>query len=234
VLRAARAQEDATGTSLRVARTDYLPSLSASVGWRGDVAQAASIDGLVGPQMEQAERNYQACLDENQMRAAAGLPPRSCSAPLPEPQVRDQLLAQNSGFPFGWDGQPLSASLSISLPIFTGLNRQQRVEEARVSLQDARHAVRSEELRVQADAETLLRNVTAFWRTARLQARVRETAGEELRLAQERYRSGLATSVEVTDAQTSLSEAERAEIAAIYDYHQSLAALEALVGTSLR
>jgi outer membrane protein len=40
--------------------------------------------------------------------------------------------------------------------------------------------------------------------------------------------------VEVTDAQTSLSEAERAEIAAIYDYHQSLAALEALVGTSLR
>jgi DNA-binding NtrC family response regulator len=180
VLRAARAQEDATGTTLRVARTDYLPSLSASVGWRGDVAQAASIDPLVGPQMEQAERNYQACLDENQMRAAAGLPPRSCTAPLPEPQVRDQLLAQNSGFPFGWDGQPLSASLSISLPLFTGLNRQQRVEEARVSLQDARHAVRSEELRVQADAETLLRNVVAFWRTAQLQARVRETAGEEL------------------------------------------------------
>jgi outer membrane protein len=234
VLRAARAQEDATGTTLRVARTDYLPSLSASVGWRGDVAQAASIDPLVGPQMEQAQRNYQACLDENQMRAAAGLPPRSCTAPLPEPQVRDQLLAQNSGFPFGWEGQPLSASLSISLPLFTGLNRQQRVEEARVSLQDARHAVRSEELSVQADAETLLRNVTAFYRTARLQARVRETAGEELRLAQERYRSGLATSVEVTDAQTSLSEAERAEIAAVYDYHQSLAALEALAGTPLR
>ena len=84
------------------------------------------------------------------------------------------------------------------------------------------------------NAERILALLPAFWRTARLQARVRETAGEELRLAQERYRSGLATSVEVTDAQTSLSEAERAEIAAIYDYHQSLAALEALVGNSLR
>jgi outer membrane protein TolC len=41
-------------------------------------------------------------------------------------------------------------------------------------------------------------------------------------------------SVEVTDAQTNLSEAERAEITAVHDYHQSLAALEALVGTTQR
>lgn len=237
VLRAARAQQDATRTGMRVARTEYLPSINASVNLRGDLAQAANITPLIEGDLAQMERNRQSCLDQNAMRAAAGLSPQNCADPT-DPAVRaqleDQYRAIHSGFPFGWDAQPLSASLTISLPLFTGLNRQQRMEEANIAVQNARHAVRAEELRVQAEAETLLRNVAAAYRTAQLQARVRETSAEELRLAQERFRSGMATSVEVTDAQANLSEAERAEIAAVYDYHQSLAALEALVGTGLR
>jgi outer membrane protein len=236
-LRAAQAQADATGTSLRVARTEYLPTVSASLGLRGDLAQAASIAPLVEGDLSQMTRSRQSCLDQNQIRESAGLAPQTCPDPT-DPLVRSQLEQQygeiHSGFPFAWRSQPLSASLTISLPVFTGLNRQQRIEEANLTLQDARHTVRSEELRVQAEAETLLRNVSAAYRTARLQAQVRATAAEELRLAEEQYRSGLATTVEVTDAQTNLSEAERAEIAAVHDYHQSLAALEALVGTPLR
>jgi outer membrane protein len=236
-LRAARAQYGATTTSRQVARSEYLPTLSASLGFRGDLAQAASIAPLVDRDMAQLTRNRQSCLDQNQMRQAAGLSPNPCPDPA-DPMVRTQLeeqyRAQNTGFPFDWTRQPMSASLSVSLPLFTGLNRQQRIEESNLAVQDARHAVRAEELRVSAESEMLLRNVAAAYRIARLQARVRETAGEELRLAQEQYRSGLATTVEVTDAQTNLSEAERAEIAAIYDYHQSLAALEALLGIPLR
>jgi outer membrane protein len=236
-LRAARAQYDATATSRQVARSEYLPSLSASLGFRGDLAQAANIDPLVQGDLDQMGRTRQSCLDQNQMRQAAGLAPQLCPDPT-DPAVRTQLEEQyrsrHSGFPFGWTGQPMTASLTVSLPLFTGLNRQQRVEEANLAVDDARHAVRSEELRVAAESETLLRNVAAAYRTAQLQARVRDTAMDELRLAQEQYRSGLATSVEVTDAQTNLSEAERAEIAAVHDYHQSLAALEALVGTPLR
>jgi outer membrane protein TolC len=38
----------------------------------------------------------------------------------------------------------------------------------------------------------------------------------------------------VTDAQTSLALAEQGRIDAIYNYHKSLAALEALVGRPLR
>jgi outer membrane protein len=53
-------------------------------------------------------------------------------------------------------------------------------------------------------------------------------------MARERFRLGAANSIEVTDAQTRLSEAERAVIDAVYMYHKSLAALEALVGRSLR
>jgi outer membrane protein len=69
---------------------------------------------------------------------------------------------------------------------------------------------------------------------AQLQEQVVGRATEELRLAQERFRFGVASSVEVTDAQTSLALAEQGRIDAIYNYHKSLAALEALVGRPLR
>lgn len=59
-------------------------------------------------------------------------------------------------------------------------------------------------------------------------------ATEELRLAQERFRFGAANSIEVTDAQTNLAQAEQARIDAVYNFHKTLAALEALVGRSLR
>jgi outer membrane protein TolC len=67
-----------------------------------------------------------------------------------------------------------------------------------------------------------------------LQGRIRETSAEELRLAQERFRLGLASSIEVVDAQANLAQAERNEISAVYDFHDAFTALESLVGTSLR
>ncbi len=237
VLLAARAQQDASETMVTVARSEYLPTLSASLGFRGDLAQAANIDPLVEGDLARMQSSLNSCLDQNQIRQSAGLSTQPCVDPS-DPAVRsaleDRYRSEHSGFPFDWRSQPMSASLSFSLPLFTGLNREQRVAEANVTAQDARYLVRGEELRVRAEAETLLRAVSAAYRTARMQAIVRETASEELALAAEQYRSGLATSVEVTDAQANLSEAERAEIAAVHDYHQSLAALEALVGTTLR
>ncbi|MDE0081109.1 MAG: TolC family protein [Gammaproteobacteria bacterium] len=67
-------------------------------------------------------------------------------------------------------------------------------------------------------------------RIAELQTGIRETLAEELRLALEGYRLGLASSVEVVDAQANLSQAERDEISAIWEFHIWFAALESLVG----
>lgn len=55
----------------------------------------------------------------------------------------------------------------------------------------------------------------------------------ELWLALERYRLGLASSIEVVDAQANLSQAERDEISAIYEFRIAFAALESLVGVPL-
>jgi outer membrane protein len=108
------------------------------------------------------------------------------------------------------------------------------VAQAQTSARNAQYNVRAQELQLQTDVATALRNLETAFRTSEIQERVRATAAEELRLAQERFRFGAASSVEVTDAQTNLAEAERAQIEAVYNFHQSLAALEALVGEPLR
>jgi outer membrane protein TolC len=53
-------------------------------------------------------------------------------------------------------------------------------------------------------------------------------------LATERFAVGLAAYLELVEANTVKVEADRLQIAAIYVYHDSIANLEAVVGTSIR
>jgi outer membrane protein len=239
VLRASRSQQSAAETQTRMARTQYLPSLSLSASWTGSVFEPADLNPLFQERFSQLSSQYDSCREDNRIRELLGDPPRDCSQfditqPGVEVGVREQIRDRNQGFPFDYRAQPLSLSLQVSIPVFTGFSRQLQVEQARVSERNARQQVRSEELRLRSEVEGAVRSVRTAFRTVTLQARIRETAAEELRLAQERFRLGLASSIEVVDAQANLSQAERDEISAIYSFHQSFAGLEALVGQSLR
>jgi outer membrane protein len=238
-LLAARASTGAAETQVRAARSAYLPSLSFRVGLTGSVYSAGDIDPLVQQQLGGLQGAFASCTEGNAIRTAVGLTPQDCSQlnvndPVVRAAVRREVEAGNPNFPFGYQRQPLQASMSISLPLFDGLSRERRIEEARVQESDARYAVRAEELRLTRDVRTGLLNAQTAYRTAQLQRQVAENAAEELRMARERFRLGAASSIEVTDAQTRLAEAERAVIDAVYAYHKSVAALEALAGRSLR
>lgn len=238
-LLAARASTGAAQTQVRAARSAYLPTLSFQVGLAGSVYSAGNIDPLVQQQLSGMQGAFAGCNENNAVRGALGLSTADCSQldptdPAVRQNIRREVEAGNPSFPFGFERQPLQASMSISLPLFDGLNRERRVEEARVQEADARLAVRAEEQRLTRDVRTGLLNLQTAFRTAQLQRQVAENASEELRMARERFRLGAANSIEVTDAQTRLAEAERAVIDAVYTYHKSLAALEALAGRSLR
>jgi outer membrane protein len=238
-LLAAEASESAAHTQVKSARTQYLPSLGFNVGWRGSVYQAGDINPLVESSLQQTGQAFQSCQQGNALAELLGQPARDCSGldvsnPAVAAQIRNQLKEQNSGFPFGYTRQPMSAGITISLPIFQGFSRQLQVDQAKAAAADARHQVRAEELRLQQEVSAGVRNLQTAYQSALLNDRVRQNAEEELRLAQERFRFGAANSIEVTDAQTNLSTAERDQINAIYDFHKSLAALEALVGRPLR
>ncbi len=238
-LRAARATADAARSRVRAARSAYLPTLQLEVGVRSSVYSAGSVDPLVETRLRQLDSSFRGCQAQRPLWEASGLEAPDCSGLDPSrPEVVDGVRreeeAGNPSFPFGFERQPLTAGLTVSLPVFDGLRRERRVEEARVAAGDADLAVRARENRLAMEVGAGLLAVRTAYGTARLQEEVVGNAAQELRLARERFRLGAAAAVAVTDAQTSLAEAERARIDAVYAYHRSLAALEALVGRDLR
>lgn len=239
VVRASRLSHEASRSQVGLAKSQFFPSISLSAGISGSVFQAGNLDPLVAQALGSQASRYQSCVEDNRIRALLGDPPRNCSdmdptLPAVEGSIREQVRVENSGFPFGYRRQPLSMSLNISLPLFTGLSRKNQVESAQVAASSAQEQVRTQELLLRTEVSTAVRSVTTARRTVELQGRIRETSTEELRLAQERFALGLASSIEVADAQANLSQAERDEINALYEFHRSIIALEALVGGPVR
>jgi outer membrane protein len=236
---AARSSADAARVGVQSARSAYLPSLSFSLGVSGYTRRLGSIDPLIENQLAGMAQQFEGCQRDNRLRQLIGDPPRNCAAYDPaapglEAALRREFDQQASKYPFGYDTQPLGASLTFSVPIFTGMSRQNQVAQARLTADNARLQSRAHELRLRSEVAGALQSVETAYRTALLQDQVRETATEELRLAQERFRMGAASSIELTDAQTNVARAEQDQIAAVYGFHRSVAALEALIGRPLR
>jgi outer membrane protein len=234
-LKALRAREAAAAWGVRAATSTYGPSVSLSAGWSGFTQQFTDVEPLIRTGQFASNAQYGACLSDDSVRTGAGLSPRGCTGLQWDP-VGDEaaLRAQNSVFPFDFTRQPFQARLSISLPIFANFAVTQRVSEARAQHGDLEEAVRARGLAVQTEVSQAFLTLQTAFRTIGLQDTNRSAAREQLQLATERYRVGSGTFFELLDAQVAGLRAENDYVNAIYDYHKSLAALEAAVGRSLR
>jgi outer membrane protein len=148
--------------------------------------------------------------------------------------VAQQVRNQNSVFPFSYTGQPFGANLTISLPIFTGFSRSLRLSQARAQEDDVEEEVRARRLQVRTDVHSRYLALQTSYQAIGVQGTSREAARDQLRLAQDRYRVGAGTALEVSDAQAAVQQAEGDYVNAVYDYHKAIAALEAAVGRPLR
>jgi outer membrane protein len=226
------------------AKTEYLPTLSLRAGWSGFTQQYTNENTLLGQTLAGAQANAADCQYNNSVKSAlslGGLEPNCYDryglvdggAALLDP-VSQQIRDQNSVFPFRYTAQPFSANLVLSLPIFTGFSRSLRLSQARAQQEDADEEVRARRLAVRTDVHVRYLGLETAYRAIGVQAFSREAARDQLRLAQDRYRLGAGTALEVSDAQTAVQRAEGDYITAVYDYHKAIAALEAAVGRSLR
>lgn len=241
VLRASEARRRAAGSAVTGARSEYFPRLSFSAGWSGFSQQFTNTDLLVANQLMGAQVGYSGCLENNQIRQSSGLPPVDClvanglvDQSTLDPAVAQAIRDQNSVFPFDYTSQPFSASVMISLPIFTGFSRSLRVSEARAAEQDAAENVRAQQLQIERNVRMGLLAVETEYRSIAVQESARRSAQDQLRLAQDRYRVGIGTALELADAQAALQRAEGDYINTVYGYHSAVAALEAAVGRPLR
>ena len=234
-LRAAEAQRVAAGMGVRMARTAYLPSLNLSAGWSAYARKAGNSDFLVERAQQSAQSQLQSCTLLNNISAGLSSPlpgtPADCSSftltPDDERAIRDANRLDLAREPF-------SMNVSLSLPIFNGFGRERQLEEARVMERDAELQLRAQRIQLRTEVATTHASLLTARRSVELQARNQELATEQLELARERYRLGVGTFLELQDAETTKARADRAQLQAVYDFHQALAALEAAVGRPLK
>ena len=234
-LTAFRSRERASDVGVSSARSAYLPTLSLQTGINGYTQQSTDITGTIDETRAEIQSSREQCLSTDSLRVGAGLPATGrCGNIVFTPALERQIRDANSAFPFQMTRSPLEFSAQVSLPIFDGFIREQRIEEATATRNDARYRVRQQELQLTADVTSGYRNLTTAYQTVRLQEQNSVTAREALALAQERFRVGANTFVDVTQARADYERAETDRINAIYDYHKAFAALEAAVGRPLR
>jgi len=249
-LQAFVAQERASRAGLRQARSSYFPSLSLSTSFSGNALQALNEDFLIGRAASSAEASRQSCLRWQTISDGIGepLPGIDLSDGCPSGALteadRQEILSGNEVFPFDFTKNPLSLTLSVSVPVFTGFSRQRQVEQAAAGAKDAMHGRRAEELRLRTAVTQAHNALVSAHRVVEIEGRNRSLAEERLELAQQRYAIGApsaqqnqfagSTFLELLDAQSSMAVAERDYLNAVYDFHLALAQLEAATGRTLR
>ncbi|HUF25434.1 MAG TPA: TolC family protein [Gemmatimonadaceae bacterium] len=236
VLRATEARERAASLNVSRARTEYTPTLFVSTGWGGYTRQFTDADFPVEQRRAQIQSARASCFEHDSLRFGAGLSndPAFCETFVFTDQHAAQVRAANSAYPFDFTKNPWSISASLSIPLFDGLGREQRLQEATASRNDARHELRAREIALHTEVTSAYLNASTALQSVALQEENAAAARGELTLAEERFRVGAATFLEVTESRSSFERALSERINAIYEYHKAIAVLESAVGRPLR
>ncbi len=235
-LRALQSREEAAGASYRAMQSQYTPTLSLSASLGGSTQKYMDSEYLVNQGRASSVASKASCLSQDSVRRGAGLSGIGavCNAIAFTDAQAEALRSSNDVWPFRFTSSPYTLSASLSLPLFDGFVREQRIQDAATTRSDARYNIRAQELRLTADVTSAYTTLVADYRTVKQQEINSQRALEALQLAQERYRVGLNSLVDLQAARADYQQAESDRIDAIYQYHWAFAALESAVGRPLR
>ncbi|MES2521479.1 MAG: TolC family protein [Gemmatimonadota bacterium] len=235
-LEALRYREQATGISEKTARSLYFPTLGLSASVSGITNRFTDINQLIVSGQSNTTSARSSCISREEVRAAVGLPNTlaQCNQILFTPEQEARIRESQSQYPFDFTRNPYSLNASLSLPLFDGFRREQQIQQATVQRRNTQNQLRAEGLRVESDVTVAALTFTNAQQTVQLQEQNVRTARTALTLAQERYRVGLASLVELVQARTEYERAETDRITSLFDVQRAFTALEAAVGRPLR
>ena len=233
---ALRSRQHVSDLNVRREKGEYSPTLSVSTGIGGYTYGYTNSSFPVQQAAAQADAARASCIRAEEVRAALNLSNQlaECNAIAFTTADATAIREGNSRFPFNFTKAPRSITATLSLPLFDGFSREQRLQEAMANRSDARYAVRAKELALTADVTAAYLTLTTAEKTAALQEQNAAKAKQELKLVQDRYKIGATTFVDLTESRATYERAESDRITAIYDYHKAFAALESAVGHPLR
>jgi outer membrane protein len=232
---ALRARERAADLNTTVAKAEYTPTLFISTGIGGNSYRYTDANYLVAARAGSLASQQAFCMSQDSIRTAVGLP-ASClpaSAYTLTPDQADAIRATNGRF-LGFSKSPFGLSAQLSLPLFDNFQREERVQRAAVERDDAAYNVRAKDLALTADVTQAYLTVSTAVQKVALAEQNAAKAKEEVAFAEERYRVGAATFLDVTTSRSSYEQALIDRVNAVYDYHKAFAALENAVGRPLR
>lgn len=238
-IRSFEAAQSAQRAQVKQAWSGYLPSVSLTTALSGNALQALNEDFVVSSVQGSYAKELQSCETWNAINAGltGGLPGydvQDCGRYVYSDAVGQAALDQNRTFPFDFTKNPVTVRLSVSVPVFQGFSRQRQLEQAEAAARDAAHTLRAEELRIRTAISQALDDVRSAHRSVQIEERNLELAGQQLLQARQRYSVGNTSILELQDAETSLSTAERDYLNARYAFNQALVMLEAATGRPLR
>jgi outer membrane protein len=130
--------------------------------------------------------------------------------------------------------QNKSFSLSMSVPIFNGLGREETVQRAKITEMNARASLRDAQLLAQQQLVQYLGQLRLAQARIAIQQASLEAAQEDLRVQQQRYTLGASTQLELLTTQTQLNSARFNLVNARYQVRIAKAQLEQLIGREIR
>jgi outer membrane protein len=119
---------------------------------------------------------------------------------------------------------------AVSVPIFEGLNKYHTLRQAKAQLRSSQASTASVELTVIREVENGYQDLESAWEVIKSRTKAREAAAENLRLAWGRYRAGVGSIIEVTDAQVRFAQADLEQVRALFNYRVVEARLDKAIG----
>ena len=235
-LEALRFREQSAARSVASARSTYYPSLSLSANVSAFTNRVTDVGQLISSGQRSTLNQRASCIRSEEVRAQLGLPNElsQCEQFTWTPQQEALIRDGQAKYPFDFTRNPYSLSVGLSLPVFNGFRREQQVEQANVQRRNAQIELRAQELRINADIAAASLSLNTARQTVTMQEQNVRAARTALELAQERYRVGSASLVELVQARSDYERAETDRITAVYDVQRAFTALEAAVGRPLR
>ncbi|AKD57020.1 TolC family protein [Spirosoma radiotolerans] len=140
--------------------------------------------------------------------------------------------SQANNFRLGDYRWPVSSylGLQLSVPIFTGFRTNSRIQQAQVTRQQTEKQLANLKEIVRAQVKIGLANVQEA--RLRIQSQQQTISVAELgyRITRDRWKQGIASRLELTDAELSLTQAKSNYLQAVYDYLTATVELDKVLG----
>jgi outer membrane protein TolC len=131
----------------------------------------------------------------------------------------------------GWKKNwSMNWGLSLRLNLFNGFNDKVRIQKSKLAMRNAQQTLEESKRTLKSEIITLVDNFNSYLNIIDINEENLEAAKEEYRLAEERYRIGSGTALEVREAQVNLTRAEETLVAAQYNARMTQAQVERALG----